>query len=133
MSSDKKDTVLAVLQLSGGNDGMNTVVPYGDPLYFDNRQNVRVPEEQVIPINDYLGFNPNMGPIKELWDMGKVAIIQGIGYPHWVRTHFRSMDIWHTCEPQKVVNEGWLGKTIRELDPDKENVLTGVNFGRGLP
>ena len=133
MSSDKKDTVLAVLQLSGGNDGMNTVVPYGDPLYFDNRQNVRVPEEQVIPINDYLGFNPNMGPIKELWDMGKVAIIQGVGYPHWVRTHFRSMDIWHTCEPQKVVNEGWLGKTIRELDPDKENVLTGVNFGRGLP
>ncbi len=133
MSGDKKDTVLAVLQLSGGNDGMNTVVPYGDPLYFDNRQNVRVPEEQVIPINDYLGFNPNMGPIKELWDMGKVAIIQGIGYPHWVRTHFRSMDIWHTCEPQKVVNEGWLGKTIRELDPDKENVLTGVNFGRGLP
>ena len=133
MSSDKKDTVLAVLQLSGGNDGMNTVVPYGDPLYFDNRQNVRVPEEQVIPINDYLGFNPNMGPIKELWDMGKVAIIQGIGYPHWVRTHFRSMDIWHTCEPQKVVNEGWLGRTIRELDPDKENVLTGVNFGRGLP
>ena len=133
MSGDKKDTVLAVLQLSGGNDAMNTVVPYGDPLYFDNRQNVRVPEEQVIPINDYLGFNPNMGPIKELWDMGKVAIIQGIGYPHWVRTHFRSMDIWHTCEPQKVVNEGWLGKTIRELDPDKENVLTGVNFGRGLP
>ncbi len=133
MSGDKKDTVLAVLQLSGGNDAMNTVVPYGDPLYFDNRQNVRVPEEQVIPINDYLGFNPNMGPLKELWDMGKVAIIQGIGYPHWVRTHFRSMDIWHTCEPQKVVNEGWLGKTIRELDPDKENVLTGVNFGRGLP
>ena len=133
MSGDKKDTVLAVLQLSGGNDAMNTVVPYGDPLYFDNRQNVRVPEEQVIPINDYLGFNPNMGPLKELWDMGKVAIIQGIGYPHWVRTHFRSMDIWHTCEPEKVVNEGWLGKTIRELDPDKENVLTGVNFGRGLP
>ncbi len=133
MSGDKKDTVLAVLQLSGGNDGMNTVVPYGDPLYFDNRQNVRVPEEQVIPINDYLGFNPNMVPLKDLWDMGKVAIIQGVGYPHWVRTHFRSMDIWHTCEPQKVVNEGWLGKTIRELDPDKENVLTGVNFGRGLP
>ena len=133
MATDRKDTVLAVIQLSGGNDGMNTIVPYGDPLYYDSRPNVRVPEEQVLPINDYLGFNPNMKPLKELWDLGKVAIIQGIGYPHWVRTHFRSMDIWHTCEPQKVVNEGWLGKALQEMDPNKDNVLTGVNFGRGLP
>jgi uncharacterized protein (DUF1501 family) len=65
--------------------------------------------------------------------MGKVAIIQGIGYPNSNRSHFRGMDIWHTCEPHRIVTEGWLGKTIHELDPHLENVLTGVSFGRGLP
>jgi uncharacterized protein (DUF1501 family) len=133
MTSTKKDPVLVVLQLSGGNDVLNTVIPYGDPLYFDNRPNVRIPAEQVLPINDYLGFNPNMAPIKRLYDEGKVAVIQGIGYPNPNRSHFRSMDIWHTCEPDKIADEGWLGRAIRDLDPDKENVLTGVNFGRGLP
>jgi uncharacterized protein (DUF1501 family) len=133
MTSTKKDPVLVVLQLSGGNDGINTVIPYNDPLYFDNRPNVRIQQDQVLPINDYIGLNPAMGPIKKLYDEGKVAIIQGVGYPNPSRSHFRSMDIWHTCEPDKVGDEGWLGRTIRDLDPNKENVLTGVNFGRGLP
>ena len=133
MTSTKKDPVLAVLQLSGGNDGLNTIVPYGDPRYADNRPSVRVPEDQVLPINDSVGFNPAMAPIKALYDKGKVAIIQGVGYPNPNRSHFRSMDIWHTCEPEKVGNEGWLGRAIRDLDPKGENVLTGVNFGRGLP
>jgi len=131
--SDKKDNVLVVLQLSGGNDALNTIVPYSDPLYLDNRPAVRVDPERVLPINDAIGFNPNMAPIKELWDQGNVAIIQGVGYPNPVRSHFRSMDIWHTCEPDKVGTEGWLGRAIRDIDPHKENVLTGVNFGRGLP
>ena len=133
MTSTKKDPVLVVLQLSGGNDAINTVIPYGDPLYVDNRPNVRIQEDQVLPINDYIGFNSNMAPLKQLYDEGKVAIIQGIGYPHPSRSHFRSMDIWHTCEPDKVGDEGWMGRAIRDLDPNKENVLTGVNFGRGLP
>ncbi len=131
--ANTKDPILVVLQLSGGNDALNTVIPYSDPLYFDNRPNVRIPEDQVLPINDYLGFHPTMGPIKQLYDEGKVAIIQGIGYPNPSRSHFRSMDIWHTCEPDKVGDEGWLGRALRDLDPNKENVLTGVNFGRGLP
>ncbi len=131
--ANTKDPILVVLQLSGGNDALNTVIPYSDPLYFDNRPNVRIPEDQVLPINDYLGFHPTMGPIKQLYDEGKVAIIQGIGYPNPSRSHFRSMDIWHTCEPNKVGDEGWLGRALRDLDPNKENVLTGVNFGRGLP
>ena len=87
----------------------------------------------MLPINDYIGFNPAMGPIKKLYDQGNVAIIQGIGYPNPNRSHFRSMDIWHTCEPDKVGTEGWIGRAIREMDPRAENVLTGVNFGRGLP
>ena len=133
MTSTKKDPVLAVLQLSGGNDALNTLVPYGDPKYFDHRPTVRVSEDQVLKINDYVGLNPAMAPIKELYDQGKVAIIQGVGYPNPNRSHFRSMDIWHTCEPDKVGNEGWLGRATRNIDPTGENVLTAVNFGRGLP
>ena len=133
MTITKKDPVLVVLQLSGGNDVLNTVIPYSNPLYAENRPTVRIPENQVIPINDDLGFNPNMAPFKRLYDEGKMAIIQGIGYPNPNRSHFRSMDIWHTCEPDKIANEGWLGLTLRDLDPNQENVLTGVNFGRGLP
>ena len=133
MTSTKKDAVLVVLQLSGGNDLLNTIVPYTNPLYFDNRPNVRIAEDQVLPINDQLAFNPNMAPLKRLYDEGKVAVIQGVGYPNPNRSHFRSMDIWHTCEPETMAVEGWLGRTIRDLDPNQENVLTGMNFGRGLP
>jgi uncharacterized protein (DUF1501 family) len=133
MTSTKKDPVLVVLQLSGGNDALNTIVPYADPRYTDNRPIVRIPTESVLPINDHIGFNPNMGPIKELYDQGKVAIIQGVGYPNPNRSHFRSMDIWHTCEPDKQGTEGWLGRAVKAMDPKAENVLTCVNFGRGLP
>jgi uncharacterized protein (DUF1501 family) len=133
MATTKQDNVLVVLQLSGGNDALNTIVPYADPLYMDNRPVVRIDPEKVLPIDDAIGFNPALEPIKALWDQGKVAIIQGIGYPKPNRSHFRSMDIWHTCEPDKVGTEGWLGRAIRDIDPRHENVLTGVNFGRGLP
>ena len=124
---------LVVLQLSGGNDTLNTVIPYTNELYYDFRPTVGLPQEEAIKIDDEYGFNANMGPMKELWDEGKVAIINGIGYPNPNRSHFRSMDIWHTAEPEKVGADGWLGRAIRDLDPDGENVLTGVNFGRGLP
>ncbi|MYC33589.1 MAG: DUF1501 domain-containing protein [Chloroflexi bacterium] len=133
MTATKKDPVLVVLQLSGGNDALNTLVPHGDPLYYDNRPSVRVPEGQALDLDGYVGLNPNMGPLKRLYDEGKVAVIQGVGYANPNRSHFRSMDIWHTCEPDKQGTEGWLGRAIREIDPNKENVLTGVNFGRGLP
>ena len=133
MASVDKKRALVVIQLSGANDALNTIIPYSNGLYYDFRPNIGIPAEEVVPIDDQLGFNPNMGPVKELWDQGKVAIINGIGYPNPTRSHFRSMDIWHTAEPEKIGSEGWLGRAIRELDPQSENVLTGVNFGRGLP
>ena len=133
MTSTKKDPVFVVLQLSGGHDALNTVVPYSNPKYFDNRPNVLIAEDQVLPINDQIGFNPNMGPMKKIYDEGHMAVIQGVGYPTASRSHFRSMDIWHTCEPTKIGDEGWLGRVVRDLDPEGENVLTAVNFGRGLP
>jgi uncharacterized protein (DUF1501 family) len=133
MSSTKKDPVLVVLQMSGAYDALNTVIPYNDPLYMDYRPVLKVEPEDVLQVNDEVGFHPAMAPLKELYDEGKVAVLQGIGYPHPIRSHFRSMDIWHTAEPQKMVTDGWLGRTIRDLDPNHENVLTAVNFGRGLP
>jgi len=133
MPDNEKKKVLVVVQLTGGNDFMNTLVPYTNPMYYDCRPTVGIPQEDVLPINDSLAFHPKMGPLKEMYDQGNVAVIQGIGYPDSNRSHFRGMDIWHTCTPDKISTEGWLGKAIKELDPNKENVLTGVNIGRGLP
>jgi len=133
MTSTKKDPVVVVLQLTGGNDYFNTIIPYTDPLYHDNRPVVKYPEDEIIKIDDKIGLAPSMGPIKDLYDQGKVAIIHGVGYADSPRSHFRSMDIWHTCEPDKVGTEGWAGRLARELDPNKENVLTAINFGHGLP
>ncbi|MCH7842711.1 MAG: DUF1501 domain-containing protein [Chloroflexi bacterium] len=133
MTSTKKDPILVVVQLTGGSDYMNMVVPHADPLYYDNRPTVGIPAEDVLPINDRFGFNPALGTFKDLYDQGQVAVINGVGYPNPNRSHFRAMDIWHTCEPEKIATEGWLGRVIRDIDPSGENVLTGVNFGRGLP
>ena len=124
---------LVVVQLSGGNDALNTVIPYNDGNYYDNRPQVHIDPDKALKLDANLAMNPSMTAIKRLWDEGKVAVINGIGYPEPNRSHFRSMDIWHTAEPTKVLTEGWIGKALRELDPKGENVLGGINFGRGLP
>ena len=128
-----KEPVLGVVQLSGGNDFMNTLVPFTNGVYYDNRPLVHIPEDKVLPIDDTLGFHPAAGPLRELFEAGQVAVVQGIGYENSSRSHFRAMDIWHTCEPDRIATEGWLAKVIRELDPAGSNPLTGVSFGRGLP
>jgi len=133
MTPAKRDKALVVIQLSGGNDCLDTVIPYTNGLYYDFRPTIHIAAEDALPIDGAFGFHPNMGPIKHLWDEGKVAVINGIGYPHPDRSHFRSMDIWHTAEPGTIGKEGWLGRAIRALDPKGDNVLTGINFGRGLP
>jgi uncharacterized protein (DUF1501 family) len=132
MASTSQDPVLVVLQLTGGNDYLNTVIPYTNPLYRDNLPAVGIPEDQVIPIDDHVGFHPSMSPMKTIYDRGDMAIIHGVGYPKSPRSHFRSMDIWHTCEPDILGTEGWLGRATRDIDPNKENVLTTVSFGPAL-
>ena len=133
MSTTNGDKTLVVVQLSGGNDCLNTVIPYNEGLYYDFRPSVSIEPDKVIKLDDELGFRPGMEPMKRLWDEGKVAVINGIGYDKPNRSHFRSMDIWHTALPGDIGHEGWLGRAIRDMDPRGENVLTGVNFGRGLP
>ena len=132
MANTEKDPVLVVLQLTGGDDYLNTVIPYTDPLYRDNRPVVGIAEEEVLRLDDKVGLHPSMGPIKNLYERGDVAIIHGVGYANSPRSHFRSMDIWHTCEPDKLGTEGWLGRATREIDPNKENVVTTVSFGPSL-
>ena len=133
MATTKKDPVLVILQLTGANDYLNTIVPYTNGLYWDNRPKVNIPEDLVVPIDDELAFRSDMDSFKGLYDQGKLAIINGIGFEGSPRSHFRAMDIWHTCEPDKIGIDGWVAKVIRDLDPGGENVLKGVNFGQGLP
>jgi len=133
MATKNLEKTLVVVQLTGGNDFMNTIVPYTNGHYYDARKKIVMSQEDVLPINDTLAINKNASPFKRLYDEGRMAIVQGIGYPNSNRSHFRGMDIWHTCEPDRVGSEGWLGLAVREIDPRGENVLTGVNVGQGLP
>ena len=132
MTTTKKDPVLVVLQLTGGNDYANTVIRYADPLYRDNRPGIAIAEGQELRLDDEVGLHPGMGPLRDLYNQGQLAIIHGVGYPNSPRSHFRSMDIWHTCEPDKLGTEGWLGRAARDIDPNKENVVTTVCFGPSI-
>jgi uncharacterized protein (DUF1501 family) len=133
MVANGKPPVLVILQLTGGNDYYNTLIPYNDENYYDSRPNLQVPQERVLKLDDQLGMHPAMGPMKDIYDNGDMAIIHGIGYANSPRSHFRSMDIWHTCEPDTVGTEGWLGRALREIDPKGENPVTGVNVDQALP
>ena len=132
MTTAKKDPVLVVLQMSGGNDYMNTVIPYNDPLYRDNRPAVGVPEDKILRLDDEVGLHPSAAPIRDMYEEGRVALIHGVGFQNSPRSHFRCMDIWHTCEPDTMGTEGWLGQATRDFDPNKENVVTTVSFGPSL-
>lgn len=133
MTATKKDPVLVVIQLSGGLDFMNTLIPITSGEYYDARPTVGIAAEETLRLSDRLGWHPAAAGLKELYDAGNVAVIQGIGYENSSRSHFRAMDIWHTCEPNAIATEGWLAHVTRELDPTGENPLTAVSFGRGLP
>ena len=133
MTTAQKEPVLVVLQLNGGNDYLNTVVPYRDPAYFDNRQTLGVPEDKVLTLDDEIGLNPVMAPLKELYERGDMAIIHGVGWEGSNRSHFRCMDIWHTIDIDEIGDKGWLGMAVAEIDPNSENPVKAVNVGQGLP
>ena len=132
INQSDKDPVLVVVQLTGGNDYLNTVIPHSNPLYHDYRPTVRITEEETLKIDSTIGFHPSMSPLFDLYNEDKVGIIHGVGYQNSPRSHFRSMDIWHTCEPDTLGTEGWLGRATRDLDPRKENVATAVSMGPNM-
>jgi uncharacterized protein (DUF1501 family) len=129
----KDGKILVVVQLSGGNDGLNTIVPYADDAYYRARPALGIAKDKVLKATDYLGFNPQLAPLKNLFDDGKMAIVQGVGYPNPNRSHFRSMDIWHTAQPEKeVVTNGWLGRYFDACCSGTDPHL-GVGIGEQAP
>ena len=109
------ENILVVVQLSGGNDGLNTVIPHGDDQYHRHRPTLSIGQPTVLPIDDYCGFHPSLRGFADLLENGQLAVIQGVGYPNPNRSHFESMDIWHSCQRgQQERAEGWLGRYLDE-------------------
>src|SRR4051812_23892941 len=129
----KDGKILVVVQLSGGNDGLNTVIPYADDNYRKARPTLGIDGKNVLKVNNYIGLHPNLAPLKHLFDDGRMSIIQGVGYPNPNRSHFRSMDIWHSAAPEKeVVTSGWLGRFFDNTCPGCDPHV-GVSIGGSLP
>ncbi len=104
---------LVVIQLSGGNDGLNTIVPYRNDIYYKVRPSISIAKDTVLKLNDELGFNPALKPLKSLFDAGNMCIINGVGYPNPDKSHFRSMDIWQSASSSsEVISTGWLGRYL---------------------
>ena len=122
--------ILIMVTLYGGNDGLNTVVPYNDPIYFSSRPDISYAPEKVLKLDEQLGLNPAMTGIKSLWDQKKVAIVRGVGYPKPNHSHFTSMAIWQSGAPISRLNSGWLGRWVesQEVDP-----MLAISLGSVLP
>lgn len=127
---DPNAGVLVVVTLYGGNDGLNTVVPAGDPAYQNARSELAYRPEEVLDLGEGLGLNPGMKGFKGLWDSGQLAVLRGVGYPKPDHSHFRSMAIWQTASPETSVPTGWLG---RWLDATGDDPLRAVSVDPVLP
>ena len=111
-----KDNILVVLEMTGGNDGLNTVIPYADDLYHKARPTLRQTKDMVVRLDDHVGLNSGMRGFRPLWDQGQLAVVQGVGYPNPERSHFEAMDIWQSADPKGSVRTGWLGRAAAETD-----------------
>lgn len=104
---------LVVIQLSGGNDGLNTIIPYGNDIYYQKRTTIGIKQADLITLNDMQGFNPNLSALKPIYDQGWMSIVNAVGYPNPDRSHFRSMDIWQTgSNSNEFLTTGWLGRYL---------------------
>lgn len=128
----KKNT-LVVIQLSGGNDGLGTIIPYADPAYFAARPTLAPDKSAILKLTDSLGLHPSLKGFKSLYDNGHMAVMQGVGYPNPNRSHFRSMQIWQSARPDVNEPTGWLGRYLEADDDDDENTLRAMNIGTIVP
>jgi uncharacterized protein (DUF1501 family) len=125
---------LVVLQLSGGHDGLNAVIPYGDGLYYQLRPQIGITADKVLHLDDHVGLHPNLASFKSLFDKSQLAILQSVGYPRPNRSHFRSMEIWHTARPDgPAPDQGWLGAFMAEIYRSGDSPFECVNFGASVP
>ena len=125
--------ILVILELSGGNDGLNTVVPYGDDAYYRHRPEIGLPKSQLRILDDHFGLNPGMSGFEELFKDGKMAIVQGCGYENPSYSHFTSMSYWHTAAPNSGEEYGWVGRLADNLDSTgSSNFLVNVAASQSL-
>jgi len=124
---------LVVLELMGGNDGLNTVIPYTDNAYPQVRARIGIPVSSVLQLDSKLGLNPQMTGIKSLWDAGRVALLEGVGYPNSSLSHFTGRDIWHTADPTLAQRNGWLGRWLDSSIGNNANPLVCAAVSNALP
>jgi uncharacterized protein (DUF1501 family) len=128
------DRVLVVVQLSGGNDGLNTVIPYTDERYYRARPNLAVRKEEVLRLDDTLGFHPVMKSLRHVYEHGTLTVLQGVGYPNPDRSHFRSMEIWHSgSAADQTWPTGWLGRYLDNECSGAASLTAAINLGSRLP
>jgi uncharacterized protein (DUF1501 family) len=128
-----RQKILVMLLMDGGNDGLNTVIPYADPAYRGARPTLRIPEGNVLQIGNGLGLHPAMSRLKSFYDTGNLAVVQNVGYPNPDRSHFRSMDIWQSAVPEKMEQTGWLGRYMDRAQATQPRPLMSLNIGGELP
>ena len=129
MNGIHNDRVLVVLQLAGGNDGLNTVVPYADPAYATARPTVGVRPDTVLHIDSSVGLNPVLPGLKSLYDAGNVAIVQGVGYDKPTYSHFENLYVWEYADPKRTQSDGWLGKLLGTQLDSQGHPLTACALG----
>ena len=128
-----QNRVLVLVNLQGGNDGLNCVVPHGNDAYYQLRPTLAIPRGDVLAIDAQLGLNPEMKSFKALYDKGNVAIVQGVGYPDPDHSHFRSTEIWQTAAPDRYEHTGWLGRYLDDAELPKDNLFNGIALAQVLP
>jgi uncharacterized protein (DUF1501 family) len=128
-----KENILVVLEMTGGNDGLNTVIPYADDLYHKARPTLRQTRDVVIRLDDHVGLHSGMQGLRPLWEQGQLALVQGVGYPNPERSHFEAMDIWQSADPMRTVTTGWLGRAAVEIN-NRSSGIPILHIGsRDLP
>ncbi|MBT8261645.1 MAG: DUF1501 domain-containing protein [Bacteroidia bacterium] len=121
---------LVIIQLAGGNDGLNTIIPFRNDIYYRERPSIAIKQKHVIALNDELGFHKNLAPLKSLYDAGELTVINNVGYPNPNRSHFRSTDIWHTASASnELLKDGWIG---RYLDLFGDKPYNAIEIGNSL-
>jgi uncharacterized protein (DUF1501 family) len=133
VAADFPNRTLVVIELAGGNDDLNTVVPYTDARYLELRSRIGVPASTVLPLDDRLGLNPVMTGLKSLWDANRVAVIENVGYPNSSLSHFAARDVWHTADPQLAQRHGWLGRWADRYIAGNGNPLSCAAISQSLP
>jgi len=125
---------LVLVQLSGGNDGLDTVVPYADDVYQRARPTLGRKKAETLPLDDYRGLHPALVRLRKHFDAGTLAIVEGAGYPDPIRSHFESMDVWHTADHRgRDAGEGWIGKLCDAAFKDDRNPNLVVHIGANVP